>query len=418
MERDKLNIVWEKIEELTKKDKQTKLKLKKLKRSEKILEPLIYVTCLSVLFATYSPFLLKKRYNIYEGQNLTIDKTAATNIISNLEDELDKSISSSNVDSYLLLDAVSKNTKLTIEEKEHFYDLVNIIKDNPYLNKEETYTNLLNLDIEYVENRREIDGEWNPFSYHIKIDNNLEDAREKEVISHEIIHSFFESFSSLSSLPKMHYKPQFMKEGMCEILTLEYANKTDYSMGCYVLYVTFVKMLCEIVGSDVMLQSYSTSDMSYVYNAMADIKGTKDDAKRLIENMDTLLEHACKKKLDVNDETVFVNVHKNIKKLDDYYDKKTNKDKLLQDAENNYYLTDDCSEILSIIETFDEKHDFYYYNRSLLESIIFKKGSESLYATGIYAHKAYFSTELKNNCDNPYIELVSIDQDEKVKVKK
>jgi len=88
--------------------------------------------------------------NIYDENQLTITETEKEAIKEKLEAKLGYKISSSNKEetqnNYLLLNAIYENSHLTEDEKMIFYNLIDLIKETPHPNKEDTYHTLKTIE--------------------------------------------------------------------------------------------------------------------------------------------------------------------------------------------------------------------------------------------------------------------------------
>ena len=95
--------------------------------------------------------------NIYNGNQLILKPEEKEKIKIQLEKELDESIFLSHIDeseieNYFLLNAVLKNPNLNNDEKRYLYHLIDMIIENPYLDKEHSYESLNNLKYVYKQN--------------------------------------------------------------------------------------------------------------------------------------------------------------------------------------------------------------------------------------------------------------------------
>ena len=281
----------------------------------------------------------KDTYNIYSGRKLTISKKEQNNIIKNIEKKYNIKVKEKEKSSIIFFDSIERNKKLTAEEKEDFYGLVDLIEDNPYIDKESAYTNLLNLDIKHKDNLGEegLSGYWDENDIYIE---NSNPYWEHYVFFHEAIHAIHNNSTS---------RPNFIYEGMTELLASEYMAKPNMT---YDEYIDLVKMLCEIVGSDTVLKSYSTNDMSYIYDEMAKIGGEPIDAQELIFDIDYLTENIAQKELSSKKKS---DLKSKLYELRKYYLKKYNRDNVEIDEEDlfdNYYR--------SLIKNIDGNYSYVY----------------------------------------------------------
>ena len=282
----------------------------------------------------------KDTYNIYSGRKLTISKKDQENIIKNIEKKYNTKVKEKEKSSVLFFDSIERNKNLNKEEKREFYGLVDLIEDNPYIDKETAYTNLLNLDIKYKDKlgEKELAGYWDGDDIYIE---NSNPYWENHVFFHEAIHAIHNNSA---------VRPNFIYEGMTELLASEYLNEPNMT---YDEYINLVKMLCEIVGSDTVLKAYSTNDMTCIYDEMAKIGGEAIDAQELIFDIDYLTEDITQKELSSKKKA---NLKSKLYELRKYYLKKHNKDYVEVDEDkdlfDNYYM--------SLIKSIDGNYSYVY----------------------------------------------------------
>lgn len=250
------------------------------------LDALILTLIFSIVLTSYKPVIKKfNDYNIYENRYLYINGEEQQLIKNELEQELNINILESEMEEYLVFNAVLDNKFLSDQEKEVCYEFYSMIYDNPYIDKEKVYDNLLKLDVNYRNRpffvKSNIEGEY--VSGHDQI-NIYEDDSDNRVLRHEIVHSIFENKNL----------PVSFKEGMTELLVNEYFSDQPFmEFKNYPYEIIYVKMLCELVGSDTVLEAYTTDSMEPIYDEMAMIYGTRKDAKELLNDIDSFLVDAA-----------------------------------------------------------------------------------------------------------------------------
>ncbi len=238
-----------------------------------------------------SIFLLIKNYeenkNVFSNREVVIDADKVDDICDDLEEELGISIPEEENEDYLVLSAIQKNSHLSKEEKEDCYGIIPIIEDNPYLNKENAYQSLKELCIKHMNRPKgtenEVLGEYLFFDYQINI---YDEDIKKTTFFHELTHCIYGSMDHLINLPR------FLKEGMTELLTCEYFfEDTYYKPSTYFGEVLATKMLCEVVGENTVLESFSTGNMNPIYQRLATLSNsTTKEAKENIDKLDDLLD--------------------------------------------------------------------------------------------------------------------------------
>ena len=145
------------------------------------------------------------------------------------------------------------------------YNFLDFFNDNPYLDKEKTYLNLVYLDF---------DRNYNPFSSG-KDNNNgtvtladydYEDITyytnpTEELIAHEVIHAIFDTITI----------PFAYEEGFTEIIESEYFTKEDNNNNPYTKNTAVTKATIELIGKDKFLEAMSNDDINIIKNALIDL---------------------------------------------------------------------------------------------------------------------------------------------------
>lgn len=234
--------------------------------------------------------------NIFNGNELDLSNSEIEEIKNNLLTELENNIDFVNFeglseDMYFLLNAVYENDKLNEEEKRMLYELIYIILDNQFIDKENSYYTLRNLEYCAVEGNMEVSNS-NVIARYRPASNTIE-YNERNVssiiISHENIHALFENYKFFSLFPS------FLNEGVTELLNREYFGSDPFSYDngeddekisfVYSYELAEVKILCELVGSSKVLEAYSMKDMSCIYDALSEIGGGKKKARSFIRKL-------------------------------------------------------------------------------------------------------------------------------------
>ena len=266
--------------------------------------------------------------NIYEGNNLKISDEKIDELGDRIERRLNIDIDEDRIEEYLLLNAILENLNLTKQEKILIAkEIINIIEINPYLNKERVYQALLKLKVFYMDRPESKSkttlGECITVNFLFLNINNvyIYSEESKNVLEHELIHILLICLENNDA-------PFFIKEGLTELLANEFFALNPYVITeCYPFETLSVKMLCEIVGPDVILKAYTTGDMNELYDALYNVD-PNINAKFFIKELDKVLEDSKK-------------------------NKKVNKNELTDVIHcwNLYYLNSDIA----------DKETFYYY---------------------------------------------------------
>lgn len=323
-----------------------------------------------VFYMNYAMYNPAKRdmldTNIYSGNELIINSDEIANIVANIENELGITIDEECYEDYCLLNAVLENENLDEEEKDVFYRIIQIIKENPYINKEEAYHSLLNVDVLHKirpyflsKNTEGI------YSYNYESIGIFVDDPEYRVLIHEIIHCVFENDKTINL-------PTYFKEGVTELLANEYfSNKPFVEMQNYPFEVSIIKMLCEVSSVDAVLEAYSTGDMSIIAKEIAKYSYDETEAMNALNTIDLMMKQ--------------------------YNDPKENgeldKEKLI-----NGFIPLFRSVIEAKYEPEEHSRISYFYNEILIANIFEEKPYDSyvddLFEFGI-DNKGYFSEKFK-----------------------
>ena len=307
--------------------------------------------------------------NLFDGNSISddISDEEIQSIVSDLEEKLGCEIVEANTEAYCLLNAISDNRFLNETEKEHFYKYIDLIIDNPYLDKEEVYNSLLNVTIHNYLLRpsgvsNSTQGDYGYKNKIIRIFNNSN----QNTIGHEGIHCIF-------STEKTQNLPQYFDEGMTELLNNEYcSDKPFYELYNYPFEVSAVKMLCEITSSDTVLKAFTYGDMNIIAEDLANTCGSSvEEADEALEKFALTFDRFKSDDFDFRDEEA---------RLDfceawEYFDK--------------------CCAALFSDDA--EKNSYYYYSILIMNMFFddpYQCYSDDLVEHG-YEEKAYFSSKLK-----------------------
>lgn len=333
----------------------------------------LFVLNAYMVFGTYNP---KERdfseENIYAGNELVVSDDDVDKMISGIEEELGVKIADEDYDTYCLLNAILENENLSDEEKEVFYRVDKVIKDNPYINKEAAYKSLLNVDVSYKKRPLVFDkttegvysSEYESIGIFVK-------DPEYRVLLHEIIHCIFDN-------EKTAFLPQYFKEGMTELLANEYFSDNPFLEAVnYPFEISVIKMLCEVSSPDAVLEAYSTGNMSVIAKEIAKISHDFDGAMEALDNVDTLMRQ-----------------HNEEVPVEEMVDTNT----LL-----NGFIPLFRAVVEAKYEVEDHARVSYFYNEILMANILDEKPYDK-YVDDIVEfgldNKAYFSSELKEKIVN------------------
>lgn len=171
--------------------------------------------------------------------------------------------------------SISSNSNITEEEKKCLNGIDVFLNDyEKYIDVPFACEKLENFDIIYKKSEEKgsiiTKGTWSKskgeITYYIT-DNESEETR-KRTINHELLH-----------LISSHdgYYPGILNEGVTSVICYEYYLNTD----CYDKYRLITYMLCEIVSSDTVIESYLKSDYSLIEKKLYEIIPDKSLIEKL-----------------------------------------------------------------------------------------------------------------------------------------
>lgn len=368
---NKTNLDEERLEEVTHQNF-----LMTIFKSPKIVCSLASTFMVSLLFfnlyINYSMFNPKDRMlsneNVYSGNELVISEDEVSNMISKINGELGTDIKLEDEDDYCLFNAILENDNLDETRKEVFARAIQVIKDNPYANKEACYKALLNAEVLYKGrpffSDRRTEG---VFDYdHCSIGVFVDDP-EFRVLFHEIIHCIFTTDNSVNL-------PTYFKEGVTELLANEYFSDNPFIENKnYPFEVAVVKMLCEVSSPEAVLEAYSTGDMSAISKSIANVTLNEEEVDKSLVMLDRMMRQ-------YNGEL------------------KKDEEKLSKEELISGFIPLFRKVIETRYEVDDPARISYFYNEILIANIFDEKPYDSyvddILEFGSY-QRAYFSTELK-----------------------
>ena len=205
---------------------------------------------ISILTSSGMKLVLNRDYvpNIYNSKSLKVSEAEKDELFRLLEEE--SGLDNLNNERDLILTAAANNPNLAKKEKQIIYSLVDIIEDNPHINKKTAYANLKDLNIIYTTRDEEVSESTN--GIYLPVDNKITiftDDKDNTILKHELIHCIFTNTNSYSL-------PRYLSEGVTELLVDEYFTETPFvEEDCYPYEIAIVKVLCEMVGSDNVLEA-------------------------------------------------------------------------------------------------------------------------------------------------------------------
>ena len=319
--------------------------------------------------------------NIYDhDDNLKISNEEVDEMIDELSVELDKDLTNKDLD-YLLLYSIFSNNNITKIDKNKIYNLIDLIDDNKYIDKDKAYRDLSLLKIEY-RNREDNVEEYTSGRYLFpeNIIEIYEDNSNNEVLYHEVIHCIFNNENNTNL-------PNYFIEGVTELLTDEYFNEIPYlENDSYIYEVVLTKLLCELTSVDKVMLTYSTGNINYITKELDEYSDSNIEE---INDMFLSLD-----KIFVNDDIDMDLYVKTFKLLDEVYKNKKGTNDF--DDMNTKYL-------LNIFKDISSKNKYMTYLDNL----------ENL---GV-STKIYFNNKIKQE-EYDYVNYdFSIDENNKIYIK-
>lgn len=377
---DKKSINKLKEQELEKRKIATEtLKTNRQKEVEKKKKNLKIAVRCSIGFLILAGSLLKiERHfnptNIYQKNKLVLSEDKEDELYEKISHEAGMDIEEN--ERILVLNAVIENKKLTDEEKHVLYEFHDLLLENPYLNKELAYKSLKKVGVvENVKENPDVQGKYNLPLKLVEIFLEKNDSDYESTLIHEFIHCIY--------FTEETYKlPKYFREGMTQLLTREYFTSSPYyEPDSYPIETIAVKQLCNMIGSNKVLEAFSKGDMSIISEELSRTMPEKE-SQQFLEDMETSFDH-YEKNYSIADKDYFIGMRNFLLN----FDKKRYADSL----ENDTYE-----------ELWEEKLEESNYNLEILKLIAKEYPyDEYLYfieENGVYL-TPYFSEKLKDNFD-------------------
>lgn len=237
---------------------------------------------------------------VIKENNYVLQKTNNKVILSEIENNQDK-----------FLDIINSNQTLKSEDKEKLVKFADFFLENPYLEEKYIIDKLNNVKImelsnEYVvevliQTQRFVFGDYDIRENIIRV------SKYGDALPHEMLHYLTDFYLTLEE--KKYYIDnernyncvglydrgknlgRAINEGMTELLNYEYFNYSKKACDSDMPYykeATYVKMLCEIIDKDIVLNAYSNGNLDLIIEELAKIYGSKDNACDFISDIDHL----------------------------------------------------------------------------------------------------------------------------------
>lgn len=208
---------------------------------------------------------------------------------------------------------LDKNDELSEEEAEYIKDCLVILDDNKeYVNQRLVKARMKDIDCKWYYGFDSRDaglvGYYNGFDNYISVRadsyENM-DGKERQYLTHEIIHSFGPS----------RFEGKALDEAITEQLTAEYLS---IESNIYADQRVYMAALCEIIGTKPLLEFYFGGSIKPIIKELNKIEDNSKKAEKLIDNIDKSLESSKTFKEYESDENKKL-IEEIYDTLDDYF---------------------------------------------------------------------------------------------------
>ena len=198
--------------------------------------------------------------------------------ISKLEEEFNIKVDDDHKDELLFLNSIYENNNFTDKQKNVLYGVYSILDDIDSIDRENAYKALSNVEIFYNNKGEDIPsnvlGDYNYKNYRINI---YSEDVEYKILVHEVLHAIFTSSKTVDL-------PDAFSEGMIELLANEYFSTDPFVEELsYPYEVSFVKMLCEVVGPETVIETLCTGNFNTITNKLDNYNNTNYSSKEILD---------------------------------------------------------------------------------------------------------------------------------------
>lgn len=295
--------------------------------------------------------------NLFSENEVIISEEEKTDILQELEHVLKIRIQD-NEENYLLLNAIVENPYLNKKEKEIFYKFIEYFNDNPYIDREKIYENILNVNARFAL-RQSLKKDESVLAIYLPKYRDIVYFTlfpELDTIAHEDCHTLETVEENEEPLPR------WLSEGMAQIIASEYFSETPFLLTTtYPYEVSLVKLIMELIGTDKVLQAYTENKPEIIYEALDESIGRKDTAKEVLEGMDWWFENCNQSLTESENEKMASTIDKFLDYIDanEYEEKKS----------YQYHLGVIISTFTSSFGTLDEWQGLTYCKAYLSSSL-------------------------------------------------
>lgn len=222
--------------------------------------------CFIVIMVTATNFTYNKGKNKAQSDTNN-DSYSIVNIDDNtlniLKDYIGVNLTDGNKDELYLFNSIYNNKNLNQDQKNVFYGFYSVVDDIVNINKDLAYDSFSKVTVNYVERDKDVlENVLGDYDYNTCRINIYTDDKDNKVLLHEGIHCLLYNSKSVNL-------PRALIEGMTELITNEYFSDVPFYEGStYPLEISYVKMLCELVGTDIVLDACTSGNYSLIYREM------------------------------------------------------------------------------------------------------------------------------------------------------
>ena len=252
----------------------------------------------------------------------------------------------------MLLNAIKDNPYANKQEKEVMYNYIDFINDNPYLDYEKVYYNLVSLDFDrtyfpFSKGHKNDDGTYTSAIYYDDTIYYYTNPTESTIIN-QVAYAIFDTKTF----------PTAYEKGFAEIIENEYfTTEEDVYYSTYDKNVAVTKITMDLIGKDKFLEAVSKDDISLIKDTLINVYVTNNAVtlETATSQVETLFEYL---KTDLNN----------------YDDTKGIGDVLVSFYNNGIYDIDTFDRLFSYTDVLyslnpDFTKDYYYFNEDKVKSL-------------------------------------------------
>ena len=213
------------------------------------------------------------KYSYVSMQEDDIEET-----ISKLEKEFNITVDDDHKDELLFLNSIYENSNLSDKQKDVLYGIYSILDDVKNIDRENAYRALSNVEVFYTTKGDNVAfnvlGDYNYKNNRINI---YSEDVEYKILVHEMLHAIFTSNKTVDL-------PDAFSEGMIELLANEYFSSDPFVEELsYPYEVSFVKMLCEVIDPETVIDSLCNGDFNTITDKLDKYNTTNYSSSEILD---------------------------------------------------------------------------------------------------------------------------------------